>query len=304
MKIALACTGTIGLKSLQQALNLPKKIKIVAVFTQIIEPPQERAHQEIIDLANQHGIESYTHEGLPHVVKTSDIDYIIAIKWRKMIGADVISNIKELIVFHASLLPKYRGFAPINWPIINGEKETGVTMFFAVDEVDSGDIIDQRKIVITENDDANTIDHQVSELVSLMLYENLLELSKGMVNRQKQNSSEATYCIWRTPEDGLINWNNSAIKINNLVRGLTYPYPGAYTFWEGKKISIWKTKLITELEYVGNIAGKVAKIVKGEGVYVLTGDGVLCIEEVSIENKERVRAEDAITKLKIRFLDE
>lgn len=302
MRIALACTGNIGLKSLELMLTLPSDtFTVVAVFTHEIEFPQNEVHNKIIGLATDFNIKCYTSKELEQTVVNNNLDYLIAIKWRSMISSQVINHIKELIVFHASLLPKYRGFAPVNWPIINGEYQTGVTMFFAEEKVDSGDIIDQRIINITEDDDAYTIDNKINQLVPEMLKENLFKLQKGVINRVKQNHKDATYCVWRTQEDGLINWHDTSKNICNLIRGLTFPYPGAYTYWNRKKIIIWKAKIVHDLIYVGSIPGKIVNISTEEGVYVLTGDGVLCIKEVSIDNNDRVNPSSVITKLKSKF---
>src|SRR2546425_10357708 len=122
------------------------------------------------------------------------------------------------------------------WPIINGEPKTGVSMFYATDEVDAGDIIDQREIPLGPEDDVATLEGRVSELVATMLVDNLPLLEAGTAPRRPQDQGAATYCIWRTPEDGAIDWTQPTARIGALVRGLTRPYPGAFTTLEGRKL--------------------------------------------------------------------
>jgi methionyl-tRNA formyltransferase len=207
-----------------------------------------------------------------------------------------------LVVFHASLLPKYRGFAPVNWPLINGERETGVTMFYAAEEMDAGDIIDQRARTITDEDDAGTLDCWLNETVEQMLDENLPRLAAGTAPRIKQDHAQATYTIWRSPEDGRIDWRQPTRSIFNLIRGLTAPYPGAYTLLDGRKLIIWSAEIEREpRRYVGRIPGKVERLIPGAGVNVLTGDGVLRIKRVQLEGQEPQHATEVIRRLKTHF---
>ena len=207
-----------------------------------------------------------------------------------------------LVVFHASLLPKYRGFAPVNWPLINGERETGVTMFYAAEEMDAGDIIEQRPRAITDEDDAGTLDAWLNETVESMLEENLPRLADGTAPRIAQDHSQATYAIWRSPADGHIDWSRPTREVFNLVRGLTSPYPGAFSTLDGRKLVVWSAEMEREPRtYVGRIPGKVEHIIQGEGVNVLTGDGTLRIKRVQLEGEEPRRADEVIRRLKTRL---
>src|SRR5579885_1051028 len=162
IRVALLCAGEIGYRCLLRVAE-SDAAKLAAVFTYRVEPPQGEYLEKIVDVARGLGVPAHDasnvgREEFGAALSGLDLDYIIAVKWRTMIPRSVIEAARGvLVVFHASLLPKYRGFAPVNWPLINGERETGVTMFYAADEVDSGDIIEQRARAITDEDDAGTL---------------------------------------------------------------------------------------------------------------------------------------------------
>jgi methionyl-tRNA formyltransferase len=305
LRIALLCAGEIGYRCLQRMVK-SDVAKVAAVVSYRVEPPQQEFLERTRDLAQQHGIAFYESPNISdaRMLEKLDLDYIFAIKWRTMISRDVMNAARHgLIIFHAALLPKYRGFAPVNWPLINGEEKTGVTMFYAADDVDSGDIIDQRERMIAENDDAGTIDSWLNATVEEMLEQNLQRLAAGTASRTPQDHTQATYAIWRSPDDGHIDWHQSSRTIFNLIRGLTSPYPGAYSILDGKKLIIWSAEVERDpRSYVGRIPGKVERIIPGEGVNVLTGDGTIRIKQVQFENDEPKNAAEVIRRLKTKLL--
>lgn len=308
MRLALLCAGEIGYRCLRRVIE-SRAALLAAVFTYRVEPPQGPYLEKILESARVHGVPAYDvaslgQEQFHSLLQSLDLDLLVAVKWRTMIPRGVMETARGgLVVFHASLLPKYRGFAPVNWPLINGERETGVTMFYAADEVDSGDIIEQRARAIADGDDAGTIDAWLNETVEAMLEENLPRLSDGTAPRTPQDHSQATYAIWRDPEDGRINWNMPTREIFNLIRGLTSPYPGAFSVLEGRKLVIWSAEIEREPRaYVGRNPGKVERIIPGGGVNVLTGDGTLRIKRVQLEGGEPRRADEVIRRLKTRLL--
>jgi methionyl-tRNA formyltransferase len=307
ISVALLCAGEIGYRSLRRVVA-SDAARLRAVFSYRVEPPQGEYLEKILELAREYDVPAYDaaqvgHEQFRATWAELDLDYIIAVKWRTMIPQNVITIARGgLVVFHASLLPKYRGFAPVNWPLINGERETGVTMFYAAEEMDAGDIIDQRARTITDEDDAGTLDCWLNETVEQMLDENLPRLAAGTAPRIKQDHAQATYTIWRSPEDGRIDWRQPTRSIFNLIRGLTAPYPGAYTLLDGRKLIIWSAEIEREpRRYVGRIPGKVERLIPGAGVNVLTGDGVLRIKRVQLEGQEPQHATEVIRRLKTHF---
>jgi methionyl-tRNA formyltransferase len=308
MRVALLCAGEIGYRCLRRVIE-SDAARLAAVFSYRVEPPQGEYLEKILDLAREYGVPAHDtsrggQEQLRAALEGLDLDLLVAIKWRTMIPRVVIEAARGgLVVFHASLLPKYRGFAPVNWPLINGEGETGVTMFYAAEEMDAGDIIEQRSRAITDEDDAGTIDAWLNETVERMLEENLPRLASGTAQRTPQDESRATYAIWRDPEDGRIDWGRRTREVFNLIRGLASPYPGAYSLLEGRRLIIWSAEIEREpRRYVGRNPGKVERIIPGEGVNVLTGDGTLRIKRVQLEGEEPRRADEVIRRLKTRLL--
>ena len=211
-------------------------------------------------------------------------DVIFVAGWRYKIPKEQYSiPPKGCIVFHDSLLPKYRGFAPMNWAIINGETKTGATMFYIDEEIDSGAIIAQKEVTIGILDDAKTVEIKISNLYVELLTEWLPNISGGTVVGIPQDHSQATYTCKRTPMDGLIDWERSSIEIYNLVRGLVYPYPAAYSYIEDFECPILQARFEHEQKnYVGRVPGRVVCILKDNWVEVLTGDGSILVKPVKV----------------------
>lgn len=145
---------------------------------------------------------------------------------------------------HASLLPKYRGGAPIPWAIINGEITTGVTLFYMGDGIDDGDIIAQKDFAIEDADNCVTAYEKATQSSIQILREYLPLIATGTAPRTPQDHSQATYFPLRKPEDGLIDWSWSAKRIHNFIRAQTRPYPGAFTYIQGKKVVIWDADIV------------------------------------------------------------
>jgi methionyl-tRNA formyltransferase len=225
-------------------------------------------------------------------------DLIIVVAFR-ILPKDVYT-IPKLGSFnlHASLLPKYRGAAPINWAVINGEKETGVTTFFLKDKVDTGSIIQQNYCDITEYDDAGTLHDKLMELGALTVYStvNLIEQSEGKPPVQTQNDSEATPAPKIFKGDCRIKWEQPAGNVYNFIRGLS-PYPGAFTVHNDKIIKIYKTSL-TDIP-----AGETGRFEVNENkIYISCGDKKLEILELQPEGKKRMNAKDFLSGYKSTLL--
>jgi len=163
-------------------------------------------------------------------------DVIFVVGWTRLLSKAVL-DIPTIgcLGFHASLLPKYRGRAPVNWAIINGEKVTGNSIMILDEGVDTGDVIAQRNISISISDTCATLYDKVSDSGREMIREVLHELECGAINRTVQKDKEAVAMAKRKPEDGIIDWDRSGIDIYNWVRALTHPYPGAFTYFLKKR---------------------------------------------------------------------
>jgi methionyl-tRNA formyltransferase len=197
---------------------------------------------------------------------------------------------------HASLLPKYRGAAPINWAVINGEKESGVTTFFLDEKVDTGKIIMQESCEITEEDDAGTLHDKLAELgaKTVMSTVNLIEMTNGNVQTVNQDSSLASKAPKISKEFCRINWDKTS-KVNfNFIRGLS-PYPGAYTFRNRKMIKIFKTRMDG-----GNSGTKPGEVKTDQNkLYLACSDSWLEILELQEEGKKRLAVQEFLKGHKI-----
>lgn len=187
---------------------------------------------------------------------------------------------------HASLLPKYRGAAPIQWSVINGDKVTGVTTMYMDVGLDTGDMILKKEVEIGKEETAGELHDRLSVIGAEVLSETLNLIEKGQVIREKQ-PEEFTYAPMLTKETGKIDWNKKSSEIDSLIRGVS-PWPGAFTEFNGKKFKIHKVK-----ETEGNgVAGQILKADSKEGLIVATLDGAIEIIELQPENKKRMLAKD------------
>lgn len=209
-------------------------------------------------------------------------DFAIICGWRTIISTQLNDYFKlGMIAAHDSLLPAYRGFAPINWCIINGEKQTGVTLFrIEVGEVDSGPIFIQKKVFIDKGEYAQSVCEKITDATIDAFFELIDKYEKGSLKKKYQNEKQASYTCKRSPEDGEINWHQPAEKIFNLIRALAPPYPGAFCYYKKNKYIICQAKIgrNNKIKYVGNIVGRVIKIFE-DSIEVLCESGTIEILE-------------------------
>jgi len=193
---------------------------------------------------------------------------------------------------HASLLPKYRGAAPIQWALINGEKKTGVTTFALEEKVDTGNIYLQKEILIDDEDNFQILHDKLSKTGAEVVLKTVDMIESGNFTLQKQNDELATPAPKITSETGKIDWDKPAEKIHNLVRGLS-PSPCAYFFHNDKKIKIYKTKVI---EKENTSPGK---IIQGKkNLFIECGKNILEILELQLEGRKRMSAEEFLRGFK------
>lgn len=187
---------------------------------------------------------------------------------------------------HASLLPKYRGAAPINWAIADGEKETGVSIIKMNEGMDEGDIILDRVVQIDSDDDAVTLSKKLSIEGAGLLLDSIKLIKEGRVKFVRQDSSEATYAPKLKKKDGLIDWKQDAADIYNRVRAFV-PWPACFTYWDKKILKIWKAKVMPGTA----VPGTVIKV-DADGIVVSTGKDALRIEELQLEGRCHMKAEE------------
>jgi methionyl-tRNA formyltransferase len=183
------------------------------------------------------------------------------------------------INLHASLLPKYRGVAPINWAIVNGETETGVTTMYMAEKVDAGEIILTRKTPIHEHETAGELYVRLAEIGAELLAETMGLVARGEAPRVPQESSGASYARKLRKRDGEIDWSEAAPGIANRIRGMT-PWPGAFTWYRGKSLKILEARACSEPTRAGE-PGEILTIDEDRGIEVAAGTGsvlLLCLK--------------------------
>lgn len=247
--------------------------EIAFIFTHQDSPNEEIWFPSVRELADQHGIPWLTSDiSLPeNVERVREIspDFIFSFYYRNMIKAEVL-EIPRLgaLNLHGSYLPKYRGRVPVNWAVINGESETGATLHDMVAKPDAGDIVDQEKVQILFSDTARDVFGKVTDAAVTVIGRAWPQLRDEKANRIPMNLQDGSYCRGRKPSDGQIDWKMSATRIYNLIRGVTHPYPGAFTFFNGEKIIIWSAWPLEG-------TGEPGQIMSYDPLLVGTGDGLL-----------------------------
>lgn len=302
MRIALFCATRRGYRCLQKLHELaPDADLLVFSFHEDSwEPPFLEDIQQLAESLGAQFIES-RQVGAQRWVDLWDstpVDLMLAVSWRYMIPSQVYKGARlGAYVMHDSLLPAYRGFSPTVWAMINGEDYTGVTLLEMADDFDAGDIIDQTRVAIGPDDTIAALLERVTESYLNLLDNHLPDLLAGTVSATPQEHSRATYTAKLVPGDFEIDWHWSTERIYNLIRATTTPYAGAFTHFEGQKLYVWGAKLLDRpRQYVGRIPGRVAEIREGEGTVILTGDGLLLLTEVQIENGERLPAAQVLNR--------
>ena len=223
---------------------------------------------------------------------SSNSEYSIAIGWRWL-----INDHKTLLVFHDSLLPKYRGFNPLVTALINGDTEIGLTALLASEEYDRGPIIGQKKIKIKHPIKINTAIEEISELYAQLLIEILEKIQHKTIVATEQTEANATYSLWRDDEDYFINWNDSSYNIKRFIDSVGYPYKGAKTLTDDLVIRIFDSSVEEDVIIENRCPGKV--IFKRENNFVITsGEGLLSVSNFF---DERGNPLDLKNKFRIRF---
>ncbi|MDP8265780.1 MAG: methionyl-tRNA formyltransferase [Candidatus Aceula meridiana] len=223
-------------------------------------------------------------------------DLFVVISYGRILTNEILSIPKKFSInVHASHLPQYRGAAPINWAIINGEKETGVTIIKVSPQLDAGDIILQEKISINKKDDAISLKEKIIKRSLPLLLTAIGQIEKGAYQTVAQDSKKVNYAAKLTKEDGLIDWRKKAEEIDSLVRGLV-PWPGAYTHYKGKMLKILETEVVEVEENV--FPGHIGSISK-EGLIIGTSSKAILVKKVHLEASRAMDAASFVAGHKI-----
>ncbi|MEA5101163.1 bifunctional UDP-4-amino-4-deoxy-L-arabinose formyltransferase/UDP-glucuronic acid oxidase ArnA [Pantoea sp. S18] len=247
MKTVVFAYAEMGCAGISALLNAGYEIS--AIFTHSDTGTESHFFDSVARLAAEQGIPVYAPEDVNHPlwvdrIKTMAPDYIFSFYYRALLNDSILSCAKlGAFNLHGSLLPKYRGRAPLNWVLVNGETETGVTLHRMVKRADAGDIVAQQRVAIDEQDNALTLHRKLVACATEVLNNALPGVKRGDIVTTPQNESEATVVGRRTPEDGRIKWEAPAQTVNNLVRAVTYPWPGAFAFAGTVKFVVWKSRV-------------------------------------------------------------
>jgi len=237
-------------------------------------------------------------------IKEFNPDIILVVAYGQILSNPIL-NIPKIgcINIHGSLLPKYRGAAPINRAVINGEKETGITFMFMKEKVDAGDIIFQEKIDILPDETYGELYYRLSDLSARSLPKLLKKIKSGKIERISQDNKLVTFARKMNKEDGKIDWSDKGEKIYNLIRG-TIPYPGAFTYYKGRKLKITRARFLNDYKVETDaISPKPGRMVRTEkdAILISTGDkGVIKILRLIPAGSKELTASEFVNGYKIK----
>ncbi|HEY3700602.1 MAG TPA: bifunctional UDP-4-amino-4-deoxy-L-arabinose formyltransferase/UDP-glucuronic acid oxidase ArnA [Spongiibacteraceae bacterium] len=233
--------GCIGIRALRAA-----GFEIAAVFTHQDNPNEQIFFESVARLCAKYNIPSFVPNSIDHPLWQKHIadiapDFMFSFYYRELIPAKTLALArKSAFNLHGSLLPHYRGRSPLNWTILNGERTTGVTLHHMIERADAGDIVGQVPVVIDDSDYALDVHRKQLRATEQLLAEFLPLIANETAPRVPQDIGKGNYCGRRRPADGIIDWNQSAQRIRDLVRALSQPFPGAFTYTGSRKLIIWE----------------------------------------------------------------
>jgi len=267
----VGCEGIEGL--------LRNGVDIAAIYTHADDPAEATWFRSVAELGARRGIPVFAPEAINHplwVRRIGDLqpDILFSFYYRKLIGQPLL-DIPALgcLNLHGSLLPRYRGRAPANWVLLNGERETGVTLHYMTPRPDDGDIVGQLTVPIDADDDARTLNLKLAEATGRLLDICVAEIAAGTAPRRPQASQDATYFGARRPQDGEIDWSGPAESIANLIRAVTRPYPGAFTRSGKRKLLIWEACADPDRDHEKTPG----TVLSADPLEIACGSGALCV---------------------------
>ncbi|MDY0886071.1 MULTISPECIES: bifunctional UDP-4-amino-4-deoxy-L-arabinose formyltransferase/UDP-glucuronic acid oxidase ArnA [Kosakonia] len=240
--------GCVGVQALLDA-----GFDIAAIFTHADNAQENAFFSSVARLAAERGIPVYAPDDVNHPLWVDRIaemkpDVIFSFYYRNLLGEAILNNARiGAFNLHGSLLPAYRGRAPLNWVLVNGETQTGVTLHRMISRADAGAIIAQQAVEIADADDALSLHRKLTESAKHLLEGALPTLKSGTFSETAQDESKASYVGRRTPEDGRLEWEKPAQTLHNLVRAVSDPWPGAFSFVGTHKFIVWKSRVRSDV---------------------------------------------------------
>lgn len=289
MKAAVFAYHEIGYVCLEELISA--NFEVLCLFTHPDDPGEEIWFRTPRQLAEKYGIPVYEPPSLRDgawlkLMQNLAPDFIFSFYYRNLLPREVLDTArKEALNLHGSLLPRFRGRCPVNWVLIEGEEVTGVTLHVMEVKPDVGDIIARKAVAIDFQDTAHSLFLKMVSAARDLMRETLPTLESGTYTRTPQ-VGPSSYFGGRKPEDGRIDWKESSTRIYNLIRAVAHPYPGAYTYLDGKKLYIWRAMPVP-----GSAEASIGAIISGRPVVINTGNGFLRILSVQLEGEPELEAE-------------
>lgn len=297
MKIVFMGTPEFAVPCLQKIID--EGHEVIGVVTQPDKPKgrgKKLAMPPVKELALKYDIPVYQplkarEESFVDTLKEMNPELIVVVAFGQILPKSILDIPKYGCVnVHASLLPRYRGAAPLNWVIINGEEKTGVTTMYMDEGLDTGDMILKSEIALDDEITAGELHDKMMIDGAKVLKETIDLIEKCEAPREKQSNEDTCYSPIMNKSLGNIDWNKSAIEIHNLVRGIN-PWPSAYTTYEGQTMKVWKTKVINKNS--DKQPGTIISVDK-EGINVSTSEGIVQIKEIQMAGKKRMEVPEYI----------
>lgn len=279
---------------------LDRQFDVIAVVTQpdkpvgrkkVLTPPPVKATAEALHIPVYQPVKLKGSAELEQLIALSP-DLIVTAAYGQLLPEELLEAPRlGCINVHASLLPKYRGGAPIHYAILNGEKETGVSIMYMVKKLDAGDVISQRKIAIEQDDNVGTLHDKLSQLGVDLLLETLPSIIDESNSRTVQDETLVTYASNISREDEWVSFDRPTVEVHNHIRGLS-PWPVAYARYEGNAMKLWAAE-------IGEGQGRPGEVIRADkkGITVATQDGAVLLTEIQPAGKKRMSAASFIAGL-------
>lgn len=294
MKVIFMGTPDFAVSTLEKIIDAQHEVTLVVTQP---DKPKGRGHQmqvtPVKECAVKHNIPVFQPVKIKEEqnlteLKKYEADIIVVAAFGQILPKELLEYPKYgCINVHASLLPKYRGAAPIQWAVIDGEEKSGVTIMQMNEGLDTGDMISKAEVTLEECETGGSLHDRLSTLGAALCVETIEKIENNTVVRIPQNDEEASYAKMLNKQLGNIDWTQSAQSIERLIRGLN-PWPSAYSFYKGKMLKIWSASVCEDikLDNCGEIITKSGKL------YVMAGDKALVLNEIQLEGKKRMKTED------------
>lgn len=283
MKVGFFCKHHVALECVKVLLPLSKPQFIVVEKTYA----SQDWYNEIRTLAKEINIALLEVSHIKNAVDQINaygVDLIFSVMYTQKVPVTIIEQTeKGIINFHPSLLPKYRGPHPVNWAMIKGETQTGVTAHFMSGDIDAGSIILVKKIAIEFEDTLSVVSHKLMNLIPDMLLKTYHMVTNSNIVAIPQNDAESSYHPRRTEADDQIIWFDGVLPVYNLIRTLTAPLPGAYFFYQGQKFTVLKGSIVND-KLKSGVIGEIL-MVENSAIEIALGDGVMKLENILVNSK-------------------